>query len=214
MKEYLNTKIKHVIADVMKNESPYHREIMIGYKLGKIPNSSKMFHTLSLDDNNNLHIEFCNLSEQYKTYKFDYDLEDKMELTVLTKEEVENGEYCFKVGEHLYNDIEEYIDHLYCHVSKHEIQSLPELCKEVYVYKKERMQIPQGYIQDWVSDYLSDNYDYDSYELGSVEDYLGKEMFEEFTNKVNKNIPWYVRGELVGVVDLSQDMKEYLKDSK
>lgn len=210
MKEYLDTKIRHIIADVMKNESPYERVNMIGYRLGKIPNTKKMFHRISLDDNK-LHIEFCNLSKQYKTYKFNYNLEDKMELTVLSKEEIENGDYCFKVGEQLFNEVEEYLDYLYTHAAKHEIESLPEQCKEVYVYKKERMQIPQGYIMDWISDYLSDNYDYDSYELGSVEDYLGKEMFDEFTNKVNKEIPWYVRGELMGVVDLSKDMKEYMK---
>ena len=211
MKEYLDTKIKHLIADVIKNESPYKREQIIGYRLAIL--SNRMPFKYSLNEQNKLHVEIYDLN-QCKTYKFGYNLEAEMELTVLTKEEVENGDYCFKVGEHLYNDIEEYIDHLYCHATEQEKDSLPEQCKEVYVYKKERMQIPQGYIQDWISDYLSDNYDYDSYELGSVEDYLGKEMFEEFTNKVNKDIPGYVRGELVGVVDLSQDMKAYLKDSK
>ena len=129
---------------------------------------------------------------------------------MITKQDIETNDYCLFYNNHIYNDTEELLDKIYANTLEENYGTLPAKCTKIRVYTKERMKLPQNYIMEWVEDYLSDNYGYDSYELGSIEDYLGKDMFIEFTDKINKNIPWYVLGELVGTIDLSEDMKEYL----
>lgn len=130
---------------------------------------------------------------------------------MLTKQDIEVNDYCLFYNNFVCDDTEELLDKIYTNTREEDYDTLPVKCKQIKVYTKDRMKLPQNYIMEWIEDYLADNYGYDSYECGSIEDYLGKEMFIEFTNKVNKNIPWYILGEQVDTIDLSKEMKEYLE---
>ena len=138
-------------------------------------------------------------------------------LPVITYEEFlkDEEDLCFEINdEKITDDLEEWIaencENIY---TEEEKQQTIDSAKRIVVSTKERYKIPKGYILEQVSSFLEDNFGYDSYELGGLEDAVGGEVFEECENKINQHIKgWYTSGYLRYVMDASKQVEEYFKE--
>ena len=66
---------------------------------------------------------------------------------------------------------------------------------------------------EWVTDYLTDNFGFDTYEQDTLDNIVGEELFNEFEEKINKEIS-HLYTSYVGnyIMDISKEVEEYLKE--
>lgn len=120
---------------------------------------------------------------------------------------------CFEVADgKISDDIEDYFCELDYVVTAEDVKAAIISAKQVKIFNKERYKIPKGFIMGFVSDYLTDNFGYDSYEQDSLENIVGEEIFTEFETKLNKELS-HLYTSYVGdyIMDISKEVEEYLK---
>lgn len=125
----------------------------------------------------------------------------------------ETEDLCFEVADgKISDDIEDYLDELYYVATQEEIKTAINQAKQVKIYKKERYKLPKGCLIEWVSDYLTDNFGYDTYEMDTLDNIVGEELFNEFEEKINKEIS-HLYTSSVGdyIMDISKEVEEHLK---
>ena len=123
---------------------------------------------------------------------------------------------CFEVSdEKISDDLEDYFSEQLDYIrTKEDVECAINAAKNIIVSTKDRYKLPKGYILENVSDYLSDNFGYDGYELGYLEDMVGAEVFEECEDKINQHIRgWYTSDTIKYKLDASKEVEEYLKES-
>ena len=122
---------------------------------------------------------------------------------------------CFEISdENLSEDIEDYFsEQLYDVTTKEEMDVAIKSAKNIIVSTKDRYKLPKDFILEQVSDYLSDNFGYNGYELGYLEEMVGAEVFKECEKKINEYIKgWYCSGTIKYKLDASKEVKEYLEE--
>jgi hypothetical protein len=145
-------------------------------------------------------------------------LKNGLDLKVITLEEFyelnKKEDLCFEVAEgKISDDEEDYYNELDWVTSEEDLRAAVNSAKNIMVMKKERYKLPKGLIIEQVSSYLEDNYGYDGYELGYLEDMIGSEVFEQCENKINEYIKgWYTEGEIEYCLDMSKEVEEYLRE--
>ena len=145
-------------------------------------------------------------------------LKNGFDLKVITLEEFyklnEKEDLCFEVAEgKISDDEEDYYNELDWVTNEEDLKVAVNNAKNIMVMKKERYKLPKGLIIEQVSSYLEDNYGYDGYELGYLDDMIGSEVFEQCENKINEYIKgWYTVGEIEYCLDMSKEVEEYLRE--
>ena len=145
-------------------------------------------------------------------------LKNGLDLKVITLEEFyelnKKEDLCFEVAEgKISDDEEDYYNELDWVTNEEDLKVAVNNAKNIMVMKKERYKLPKGLIIEQVSSYLEDNYGYDGYELGYLDDMIGSEVFEQCENKINEYIKgWYTEGEIEYCLDMSKEVEEYLRE--
>jgi hypothetical protein len=122
---------------------------------------------------------------------------------------------CFEVSdEKISDDLEDYFsEQLDYVVTKEDVDNAINNAKNIIVSTKDRYKLPKNFILEAVSDYLSDNFGYDAYELGYLEDMVGGEVFDICESKINEHIKgWYTSDVIKYKLDASKEVEEYLKE--
>lgn len=121
---------------------------------------------------------------------------------------------CFEIADgNISDDLEDYFSELDYVVTKDEVITAIRDAKNIEIYKKERYKLPKGLILEDVSSYLEDNFGYNGYELGYLDDMIGSEVFEQCESKINEYIKgWYTTDKVVYRMDASKEVEEYLKE--
>ena len=122
---------------------------------------------------------------------------------------------CFEVDDgKISDDLEDYFYEQLDYVNtKEEIELAINAAKHIEVSEKERYKLPENWLLECVSDYLSDNFGYDGYELGYLDDMIGKEFFDKIQDQINNEIKgWYTAGVTKYVMDASKEVEEHLKE--
>ena len=145
-------------------------------------------------------------------------LKNGLDLKVITLEEFyelnKKEDLCFEVAEgKISDDEEDYYNELDWVTNEEDLRAAVNSAKNIMVMKKERYKLPKGLIIEQVSSYLEDNYGYDGYELGYLDDMIGSEVFEQCENKINEYIKgWYTEGEIEYCLDMSKEVEDYLRE--
>lgn len=145
-------------------------------------------------------------------------LKNGFDLKVITLEEFyelnKKEDLCFEIAEgKISDDEEDYYNELDWVTNEEDLRAAVNSAKNIMVMKKERYKLPKGLIIEQVSSYLEDNYGYDGYELGYLDDMIGSEVFEQCENKINEYIKgWYTGGEIEYCLDMSKEVEEYLRE--
>lgn len=138
------------------------------------------------------------------------------ETSITAKEFIEKNkkeDLCFEVSDgKISDDIEDYFSELDWVISEDDIKTAINSAKQVKIYKKERYKLPKGILMEWVTDYLTDNFGFDTYEQDTLDNIVGEELFNEFEEKINKEIS-HLYTSYVGnyIMDISKEVEEYLK---
>ena len=121
---------------------------------------------------------------------------------------------CFEIADgKISDDLEDYFSELDYVTTKDEVVCAIRDAKHIEIMEKERYKIPKGWLIETVSDHLQDNFGYEPYELGYLDEMMGSEAFDECTEKINNFIKgWYTSGVTKYVMDASKEVEEYLKD--
>lgn len=151
------------------------------------------------------------LFEEGKTLK---DLEETINLDTFEKLN-KKLELCFGIGGNgLTDDYEAYIEDVISDIDLNSIQDVTgvlERAKRITVYKKHIFELTGQFLMEHVEDYLNDNWCYDGYEHGYLDDVIGKDFFDDIAKKFNKKFHWYLSGHQVCFLDLSKEIKEHIK---
>ena len=145
-------------------------------------------------------------------------LKNGLDLKVITLKEFyelnKKEDLCFEVAEgKISDDEEDYYNELDWVTNEEDLRAAVNSAKNIMVMKKERYKLPKGLIIEQVSSYLENNYGYDGYELGYLDDMIGSEVFEQCENKINEYIKgWYTEGEIEYCLDMSKEVEEYLRE--
>lgn len=121
---------------------------------------------------------------------------------------------CFEVADgKISDDIEDYFSELDWVTSEDDIKAAINSAKQVKIYEKARYKLPKGILMEWVTDYLTDNFGFDTYEQDTLDNIVGEELFNEFEEKINKEIS-HLYTSYVGnyIMDISKEVEEYLKE--
>ena len=138
------------------------------------------------------------------------------ETSITAKEFIKKNkkeDLCFEVADgKISDDIEDYFSELDWVISEDDIKTAINSAKQVKIYKKERYKLPKGILMEWVTDYLTDNFGFDTYEQDTLDNIVGEELFNEFEEKINKEIS-HLYTSYVGnyIMDISKEVEEYLK---
>ena len=118
---------------------------------------------------------------------------------------------CFKLDdERLTDDIDEFLEEqdYYCdNISDEGLKRYCGYFKNVAVYTKDRFKLTGNFIFEDIQDYLEDNFGFQD----DIKCLIGKNFFDNICEEFNKKIETYTIGELVGVMDLSKELKEYIE---
>ena len=139
------------------------------------------------------------------------------ETSITAKEFIKKNkkeDLCFEVADgKISDDIEDYFSELDWVISEDDIKAAINSAKQVKIYKKERYKLPKGILMEWVTDYLTDNFGFDIYEQDTLDNIVGEELFNEFEEKINKEIS-HLYTSYVGnyIMDISKEVEEYLKE--
>lgn len=121
---------------------------------------------------------------------------------------------CFLLNEEMISDdTDEYIEEVsnYIHTQEDYKRAIEE-AKRIKVYKKDRFKLTPSFLFEQIYDYLSDNYGYDAFEWGHLEDRIGTKFFDRICNKFNKEFSYYISDDFVCYLDLSENLKMYCED--
>ena len=138
------------------------------------------------------------------------------ETSITAKEFIKKNkkeDLCFEVADgKLSDDIEDYFSELDWVISEDDIKAAINSAKQVKIYEKARYKLPKGILMEWVTDYLTDNFGFDTYEQDTLDNIVGEELFNEFEEKINKEIS-HLYTSYVGnyIMDISKEVEEYLK---
>ena len=92
-----------------------------------------------------------------------------------------------------------------------------EQAEKIIVYKKKKFTLTGNFIFESILSYLEDNYGYDSYEFGSLEDTVGSNIFDKACEEFNKHFKdtFYTLGEEQDFyLNLRKEMKEILDENR
>lgn len=138
------------------------------------------------------------------------------ETSITAKEFIEKNkkeDLCFEVSDgKISDDIEDYFSELDWVISEDDIKTAINSAKQVKIYKKERYKLPKGILMEWVTDYLTDNFGFDTFEQDTLDNIVGEELFNEFEEKINKEISHLYTSYMGNyIMDISKEVEEYLK---
>ena len=139
------------------------------------------------------------------------------ETSITAKEFIKKNkkeDLCFEVADgKISDDIEDYFSELDWVISEDDIKAAINSAKTVKIYEKARYKLPKGILMEWITDYLTDNFGFDTYEQDTLDNIVGEELFNEFEEKINKEIS-HLYTSYVGnyIMDISKEVEEYLKE--
>lgn len=124
-------------------------------------------------------------------------------------------ELCFAINDTtLSDDYEEWIEENINYLDLNnltDLKGLFERSKKITVIRKLIYKLDSQFLMEHIEDYLCDNWCYDGYEHGYLEDKIGKNFFDGIVKKFNKHFHWYIGGHNVCFLDLSPQIKEHIK---
>lgn len=147
-----------------------------------------------------------------------------MSNTDITYKKLADSDLCFEdmSQEHLYDAdsiddfCESIIEDISCEVDCTEFQNacdeILERSKCLKVFEKDCFRMTAGSIKEYIQDYANDNFGtaFDNYEVMFSE--KADKLLEEFEAELLKDNNIYTTGKSVGFIDLSDFVKEAIKD--
>lgn len=140
-----------------------------------------------------------------------------MKNKVFTEKEFNETDYCYEVNdEQLSDDIDDYFDELNSCIDKYTTQTDKEYlildAKRIPIYEKDYIKIHSGRIEQYLEDYFEDNYSCSYCDFDVIEQTGIRPLIEEISKKIEESHCYYTAGDIVGYLDLSEQVKEFLKD--
>ena len=118
---------------------------------------------------------------------------------------------CFELDdERLTDDIDEFLEEqaYYCdNISDEGLKRYCNYFKNVAVYTKDRFKLTGDFIFEDIQDYLEDKFGFQD----DIKSLIGKNFFDNICEEFNKKIETYTTDELIGFMDLSKELKEYIE---
>lgn len=142
--------------------------------------------------------------------------EDKvMSMPVMTMDEFnercKTEDICYEIDdERCSDDPDEFFDDINYGLDEGE-ENIIHWTSNIPVYKKEKWHITESWLEETISDYLEDNFSYSYWDCGELP---GLQYIKEFVDKFNADSNGYTAGELIGRLDLSKEVLEYLKEQE
>lgn len=134
-----------------------------------------------------------------------------MKDTITVQEFIERNkteDLCFELDdERLTDDINEFLEEQYSYYTDENLDSFCEIFKGVAVYTKDRFKLTGNFIFEDIQDYLEDNFGFQD----DIKCLIGKDFFDNICEEFNKKIETYTTDELIGFMDLSKELKEYIE---
>lgn len=118
---------------------------------------------------------------------------------------------CFELDdERLTDDIDEFLEEKYndynC-ITEDELNNFCQYYKKIAVYTKYRFKLTSKFIFESIQDHLDDNFAFQD----NIESLTGKSFFDNVCEEFNKRFETYTTDELIGFMDLSKELKEYIE---
>lgn len=133
------------------------------------------------------------------------------ESKMIAQEDFDKNDWCLVDGEHVCEDVEEYIDYILTNTLTEELQDsnmqqkILKKCSAVEVYDKDYVHITASWLTSVIEDHCEDNYGYDGYDGPVLPDV---EIINNFVNTFNEAQGSYIIDNLRGYLDISQQFKE------
>ena len=130
---------------------------------------------------------------------------------MIAQEDFDRNDWCLVDGEHVCEDVEEYIDYILANTSTEELQDsdiqekIINKCSAVEVYDKDYVHITASWLTSVIEDHCEDNYGYDGYDGPVLPDV---ETINNFVNIFNEAQGSYITDDLKGYLDISQQVRE------
>lgn len=111
-------------------------------------------------------------------------------------------------NDELFETIEDYVETLFP-MEQIDVQELLEAVKVYPVFEKDPLNIPTRVLENFITDYLEDNYGSCYWDVEPS----GMELVAKFCEEFNSKQTWYTNGKIVGTLDMSKDIKQFLEDN-
>lgn len=111
-------------------------------------------------------------------------------------------------NDELFETIEDYVETLFP-MDRIDAEELLEDVKVYPVFEKDQLNIPTKVLENFITDYLEDNYGSSYWDVEPQ----GMELVSKFCDEFNSKQTWYMNGKIVGTLDMSKDIKQFLEDN-
>lgn len=112
--------------------------------------------------------------------------------------------------ENLCEDIEDYFDLIDFSDNNDDNETIIEKAKEISIYEKEPFKISVDWLWENLTDYADENFSMGYFDAEPN----GMDIVEKFVEDFNSAQTWHTQGKKVAVLDLSEEVKQFIKEQQ